>query len=152
MGNKLEKRRPEHLFIQILFIFSSAKSIILSFLNTYFSWFIAQSLTANHRAPMKMTPLEHGGVISIRIEETRVITGAFCSAKTSQHQPGCVLVYQYTKERALANCVTTPCMDMKTIGIPPCTSTPGQPHQSPKQSYLLNRSASKERFNCAVST
>ena len=58
---------------------------------------------------MKMTPLEHGGVISIRIEETRVITGAFCSAKTSQHQ-------------------------------------------SPKQSYLLNRSASKERFNCTVST
>ena len=27
----------------------------------------------------------------------------------------------------LTNCATTPCMDMKTIGIPPCTGTPGQP-------------------------
>ena len=37
----------------------------------------------------------------------------------------CVLVYRYTK--TLMNCVTTPCIDMKTIGIPPCTGTPGQP-------------------------
>ena len=40
---------------------------------------------------------------------------------------GCVLVYRYTKERNINECVTTPCMDMKTIGIPPCTGTPGQP-------------------------
>ena len=40
---------------------------------------------------------------------------------------GCVLVYRYTKERNINECVTTPCMDVKTIGIPPCTGTPGQP-------------------------
>ena len=31
------------------------------------------------------------------------------------------------RNETLTNCVTTPCMDMKTIGIPPCTGTPGQP-------------------------
>ena len=31
------------------------------------------------------------------------------------------------RNEILTNCVTTPCMDMKTIGIPPCTGTPGQP-------------------------
>ena len=31
------------------------------------------------------------------------------------------------RNETLRNCVTTPCMDMKTIGIPPCTGTPGQP-------------------------
>ena len=31
------------------------------------------------------------------------------------------------RNQTLTNCVTTPCMDMKTIGIPPCTGTPGQP-------------------------
>ena len=40
---------------------------------------------------------------------------------------GCVLVYQYTRNETLTNCITTPCMDMKTIGIPPCTGTPEQP-------------------------
>ena len=40
---------------------------------------------------------------------------------------GCALVYRYTKERNINECVTTSCMDMKTIGIPPCTGTPGQP-------------------------
>ena len=29
------------------------------------------------------------------------------------------------RNETLTNCVTTPCMDMKTIGIPPCTGTPG---------------------------
>lgn len=40
---------------------------------------------------------------------------------------GCVLVYQYTRNETLTNCITTPCMDVKTIGIPLCTGTPGQP-------------------------
>ena len=40
---------------------------------------------------------------------------------------GYALVYRYTKERNINECVTTSCMDMKTIGIPPCTGTPGQP-------------------------
>ena len=40
------------------------------------------------------------------------------------------------RNETLTNCVTTPCMDMKTIGIPPCTSTPGQPH-SPRGHYLV---------------
>ena len=31
------------------------------------------------------------------------------------------------RNETLTNCVTTPCMDVKTIGIPPCTGTPGQP-------------------------
>ena len=31
------------------------------------------------------------------------------------------------RNETLMNCVTTPCMDMKTIGIPPFTGTPGQP-------------------------
>ena len=34
------------------------------------------------------------------------------------------------RNETLTNCVTTPCMDMKTIGIPPCTGTPGQPQNS----------------------
>ena len=32
------------------------------------------------------------------------------------------------RNETLTNCVTTPCIDMKTIWIPPCTGTPGQPH------------------------
>ena len=32
------------------------------------------------------------------------------------------------RDETLMNCVTTPCMDMKTIGIPLCTGTPEQPH------------------------
>ena len=31
------------------------------------------------------------------------------------------------RNETLTNCVTTPCMDMKTIEIPQCTGTPGQP-------------------------
>ena len=31
------------------------------------------------------------------------------------------------KKETLTNCVITPCMVMKTIGIPSCTGTPGQP-------------------------
>ena len=31
------------------------------------------------------------------------------------------------RNETLTNCVTTPCMNVKTIGIPPCTGTPGQP-------------------------
>ena len=31
------------------------------------------------------------------------------------------------RNETLTNCITTPCMDMKTIGNPPCTGTPGQP-------------------------
>ena len=31
------------------------------------------------------------------------------------------------RNETLTNCIKTPCMDMKTIGIPPCTGTPGQP-------------------------
>ena len=42
-------------------------------------------------------------------------------------EDGCVLVYRYTKERNINECVTTPCMDMQTIGIAQCTGTPGQP-------------------------
>ena len=44
------------------------------------------------------------------------------------HLVGCVHVYTGTqRNETLTNCVTTPCMDMKTIRIPPCTGTPGQP-------------------------
>ena len=35
------------------------------------------------------------------------------------------------RNQTLTNCVTTPCMEMKTIGIPPCTGTPGQPPTIP---------------------
>ena len=38
------------------------------------------------------------------------------------------------RNETLTNCVTTPCMDVKTIGIPPCTGTPGQP---PKMQVML---------------
>ena len=31
------------------------------------------------------------------------------------------------KKETLTNCVISPCMVMKTIGIPSCTGTPGQP-------------------------
>ena len=31
------------------------------------------------------------------------------------------------KKETLTNCVITPCMVMKTKGIPSCTGTPGQP-------------------------
>ena len=40
------------------------------------------------------------------------------------------------RNETLTNCVTTPCMDMKTIGIPPCTGTPGQP---PKNGSFYSR-------------
>ena len=33
------------------------------------------------------------------------------------------------KKETLTNCVITPCMVMKTIGIPSCTGTPGQPQK-----------------------
>ena len=42
------------------------------------------------------------------------------------------------RNETLTNCVTTPCVDMKTIGIPPCTRTPGQPRII--QCYLLSLS------------
>ena len=56
---------------------------------------------------------------------------------------GCVLVYRYTRNETLTNCVTTPCMDMKTIGIPPCTGTPEQPlnmywYSAPAQDLILH--------------
>ena len=35
------------------------------------------------------------------------------------------------KKETLTNCVITPCMVMKTKGIPSCTGTPGQPHRRP---------------------
>ena len=41
------------------------------------------------------------------------------------------------RNETLTNCVTTPCMDMKTIGIPPCTSTPGQPQNPYGQLHFL---------------
>ena len=41
------------------------------------------------------------------------------------------------RNETLTNCVTTPCMDMKTIGIPPCTSTPGQPRNPYGQLHFL---------------
>ena len=45
------------------------------------------------------------------------------------------------RNETLTNCVTTPCMDMKTIGIPPCTGTPGQPH------YYRHRGTSLTNIN-----
>ena len=36
------------------------------------------------------------------------------------------------KKETLTNCVITPCMVMKTKGIPSCTGTPGQPPLHPK--------------------
>ena len=44
------------------------------------------------------------------------------------------------RNETLTNCVTTPCMDMKTIGIPPCTGTPGQP-QIPRLSFVSSTRA-----------
>ena len=35
----------------------------------------------------------------------------------------------YTKEGNINECVISPCMVMKTIGIPSCTGTPGQPRK-----------------------
>ena len=52
---------------------------------------------------------------------------------------GCVLVY-----RSLNECVTTSWMDMKTIGIPPCTGTPGQPQI--KSAWHNEMQASLEDF------
>ena len=43
------------------------------------------------------------------------------------------------RNETLTNCVTTPCMDMKTIGIPPCIGTPGQPHQKPSKNLFTSR-------------
>ena len=45
------------------------------------------------------------------------------------------------RNETLTNCVTTPCMDMKTIGIPPCTSTPGQPPEMFRFKTLLHHCA-----------
>ena len=47
------------------------------------------------------------------------------------------------RNETLTNCVTTPCMDMKTIGIPPCTGTPEQPlnmywYSAPAQDLILH--------------
>ena len=36
---------------------------------------------------------------------------------------GCVFVYRYTKEGNCNECVISPCMVMKTIGIPSCTKS-----------------------------
>ena len=46
------------------------------------------------------------------------------------------------RNKTLTNCVTTPCMDMKTIGIPPCTGTPGQP---PKLSVWVIKYVTHEK-------
>ena len=48
------------------------------------------------------------------------------------------------RNETLTNCVTTPCMDMKTIGIPPCTGTPGQP---PKLSLWVIKYVTHEKKN-----
>ena len=45
------------------------------------------------------------------------------------------------RNETLKNCVTTPCMDMKTIGILPCTSTPGQPPEMFRFKTLLHHCA-----------
>ena len=45
------------------------------------------------------------------------------------------------RNETLTNCVTTPCMDMKTIGTPPCTSTPGQPPEMFRFKTLLHHCA-----------
>ena len=58
-----------------------------------------------------------GSSISVNWENS-----AYASVKFAQLM-GCFLVYRYTKERNINECVTTPCMDMKTIGIPPCPRT-----------------------------
>ena len=41
------------------------------------------------------------------------------------------------RNETLTNCVTTPCMDMKTIGIPPCTGTSGQPQSKAKVDLVM---------------
>ena len=46
------------------------------------------------------------------------------------------------RNETLMNCITTPCMDVKTIGIPPCTGTPGQP---PKFGCVLVYRYTKEQ-------
>ena len=48
------------------------------------------------------------------------------------------------RNETLTNCVTTPCMDMKTIGIPPCTGTPGQPPKWRLSSTKVWKSKSKK--------
>ena len=45
------------------------------------------------------------------------------------------------RNETLTNCVTTPCVDMKTIGIPPCTGTPGQPPEMFRFKTLLHHCA-----------
>ena len=45
------------------------------------------------------------------------------------------------RNETLTNCVTTPCMDIKTIGIPPCTGTPGQPR------YFIEQTRAEPIFN-----
>ena len=65
---------------------------------------------------------------------------------------GCVLVYRYTRERNINECVTTPCMDMKTIRIPPCAGTPGQPPKHASAVVLSKTLENKmaEIYRCAV--
>ena len=41
------------------------------------------------------------------------------------------------KKETVTNCVITPCMVMKTIGIPSCTGTPGQPPKVPTTGRLV---------------
>ena len=44
------------------------------------------------------------------------------------------------KKETLTNCVITPCMVMKTIGIPSCTGTPGQPpHRLRERKWNCNQ-------------
>ena len=42
------------------------------------------------------------------------------------------------KKETITNCVITPCMVMKTKGIPSCTGTPGQPRYLSLHTWNLN--------------
>ena len=55
------------------------------------------------------------------------------------------------RNETLTNCVTTPCMDMKTIGIPPCTGTPGQPPDPRICSLTTSSSLTKVTSTARVS-
>ena len=50
------------------------------------------------------------------------------------------------KKETLTNCVITPCMVMKTKGIPSCTGTPGQPPKNVQihRQYLSEKAKGKE--------
>ena len=91
------------------------------------SWFCAISTTTQRPLSRIMkgsipSPDRRGG-------------GSMFGRKRRRIYYGCVLVYWYTKKWNINECVTTPCMDMKTKGIPPCTSHQESPDITKEKPY-----------------